>query len=232
MSISATTLTETSVAEQAQTLKDWLDNNAKGVYFSDVVMADGVITCYIGEDKILEFGVASGNNRCKVYIKHENTRVFSAYSSASGKVFKHLVRTDYGLMVSWLNYSSSSYYEKIFISKTDRNSIGVVMVSQNSATNTTAYVGAADFDNSTSGTYLFQGKAMSSAEWRDFFGIDSYSYSSLCPISITQSAATETPSYLPYVYFYKQCQDKTSGIKSMILNGVEFFSDGQMAMRG
>ena len=232
MSISATTLTETSVLDQAQTLKDWLDTNAKGVYFSDVVMENGVITCYIGEDKIIEFGVASGNNRCKVYIKYDNTRVFSAYSSASGKVFKHLIRTDYGLMISWLNYSSSSYYDKIFISKTDKNSVGVVMVSQNSATATTAYVGAADFDNSTGGTYLFQGKAMSSAEWRDFFGLDSYSYSSLCPISITLSAATETPSYLPYVYFFKQCQDKASGIKSMILNGVEFFSDGQMAMRG
>lgn len=230
MAISITKLTETAVENQADTLKEWLDNNAKGTYFTDVTMADGVITCYIGEEKILELGVANGNYRCSVYIKYDNsTRRFRSYSQASAKVFKTLVKTSKGIMISWLNYSSNAVYDSVWISKSNINTTGILIFAQNDSQATSGYVGIADFDLSTSGSQIFSG-SFTAADFTKFCGIASYSYSSLNPISLTQNESV-TPSYMPNVHLFKFRQTTTRGLYKMTLDGAEYFSDGIVAMR-
>lgn len=230
MAITVYKFTETSVEQQANMLQYILSHDADFL-FSNVVLENNIITCYIGEYKILELGVAQGEFRCSVYIKEGNsTRRFRSYSNASAKVFKHFIKTSKGIMLSWLNYSSNGYYEKIWISKTNKNTTGLVILAQNDSTATSAYVGVADFDLSASGATLFSGKSMSSAEWKNWFGIQSYGFSSLSPVSLTQSANLPT-SYLPYVYFFKQCQDTMDGLYKITIDGIDYFSDGKMAMR-
>jgi hypothetical protein len=235
MSINKLTFTDSTVEAEATTLYNWLNNNTKNFLFDDIVMEDGWITCYTGEYQVVKFGVASGNQRCQVFNKAENTVVrFRTYSAYSNKPFKYAVKTSTGIVIAWANYSSNAVYDSIWISKTDLGTIGIVMIAQNSSSQI-SYLGVIDFEHSSASSRLYGGdKSPTSKDWNDWFCISGYSFTSLSPISVTQDAFA-TPSYLPNVYFLKFSQFTTLGGTNsykVTLNGEEYFSNGWLAIRG
>lgn len=195
------------------TFYEWLNENALGVYFDEVVKNLYNINCNCGAKRFITFSDELDSSTYGITIETSSGKTVKYHSSSlKGTGYAYGWKTNSGLALSFGTKSSEITAPCIFITK-DNSGKTAVILEKNFLISTPPYSISAVEQNS----FLL-------TEYLNITPLKS-SATSLCPVVI--SAANE--SYTPNVFCMPYTQ--YSGEAILEINGTKYLSNGVFAMK-
>lgn len=223
MSITKTTFTGTTLADQAPQVLAWLQANAAD-YFDTITYDDSTSTIVCSVDNnvamVLDFSTTSSAKAAKLYLA--NSASVELYRSGTSVLFNYGVATDHGIAIN-IAYPTTVNGSWIFLTKSDTDSLIMVAMGATSANVGNTHLWAGDYAHSGWADYF--GAESTGDLWGELLSV-SASLTTLVPIAIRGY-----PSYTPNLFIMRFSQ--YVGVEGVItINGTEYYSNGYLALKG